>query len=48
MNTPGQYVDSGSFLVTQDNVSTYDDQRHATSMDILKAFQDQYLTCKAA
>lgn len=48
MNTPGQYVDSGSFLVTKDTVDTYDAQRQATSMDILKAFQEQYLTCKSA
>ncbi|MFN8622426.1 MAG: sugar ABC transporter substrate-binding protein [Chloroflexota bacterium] len=48
MNTPGQYVDSGSFLVTKDNVTSYDAQRQATSMDILKDFQTKYLTCKAA
>ena len=45
MNTPGQYVDSGSFLVTTDNVDTYDAERQATSMEILAAFQNEYLTC---
>ncbi len=47
MNTPGQIVDSGSFLVTKDTVDTYDAQRQATSMDILAAFQNDYLTCGA-
>lgn len=47
MNTPGQIVDSGSFLVTKDTVDTYDAQRQATSMDILAAFQNEYLTCGA-
>ena len=47
MNTPGQIIDSGSFLVTTDTVDTYDAQRQATSMDILAAFQNEYLTCGA-
>ncbi|CAB4342875.1 MAG: substrate-binding domain-containing protein [Actinobacteria bacterium] len=46
MNTPGLYVDSGSFLVTKDNVDTYDDTRQATSKEILTAFQTEYMTCK--
>ena len=29
MNPPGQYVDSGSFLVTTDNVDTYDAESFA-------------------
>jgi ribose transport system substrate-binding protein len=48
MNTPGQIVDSGSFLVTKDTVDTYDALRQSTSMDILKAFQTEYMTCAAA
>lgn len=47
MNTPGQIVDSGSFLVTTDTVDTYDQTRKDTSMQILKDFQEQYLTCGA-
>lgn len=45
MNTPGLYVDSGSFLVTKDNLDTYDQERHATSEELAKDFLDQYLTC---
>jgi len=45
MNEPGLYVDSGSFLVTQDNVETYDAEREATSKEILAAFQNEYMTC---
>lgn len=45
MNEPGLIVDSGSFLVTQDNVDTYDDERRATSMDLLEDFQTEYLSC---
>jgi ribose transport system substrate-binding protein len=46
MNTPGLYVDSGSFLVTKANVGTYDSTRQATSKTILKDFQTKYMTCK--
>lgn len=45
MNTPGLYVDSGSFLVTTANVETYDAEREATSKSILAAFQTEYMTC---
>jgi ribose transport system substrate-binding protein len=45
MNTPGLYVDSGSFLVTKDNVDTYNETRQATSKEILAAFQNEYMTC---
>jgi ribose transport system substrate-binding protein len=47
MNTPGQIVDSGSFLVTTDTVDTYDQTRKDTSMQILADFQNTYLTCGA-
>ena len=45
MNEPGLYVDSGSFLVTTENVDTYDAEREATSKEILAAFQSEYMTC---
>lgn len=45
MNEPGLYVDSGSFLVTQENVETYDEERQAASMSILEDFQNEYLSC---
>lgn len=45
MNEPGLYVDSGSFLVTSDNVETYDAERESTSKSILAAFQNEYMTC---
>jgi ribose transport system substrate-binding protein len=46
MQTPGLYVDSGSFLVTKDNVATYDKERHDTSMKLLNDFKTKYLSCK--
>jgi ribose transport system substrate-binding protein len=45
MNEPGLIVDSGSFLVTTDNVETYNADREATSKSILAAFQTEYMTC---
>jgi ribose transport system substrate-binding protein len=45
MNEPGLIVDSGSFLVTADNVETYNADREATSKSILAAFQSEYMTC---
>lgn len=46
MKTPGQYVDSGSFLVSKDTVSTYDAQRLAKTKSLIADFKSQYLTCK--
>ena len=46
MKTPGQYVDSGSFLVTKDTVATYDAQRLAKTKSLIEDFKSQYLTCK--
>ncbi len=46
MNEPGLYVDSGSFLVTQENVDTYDDERRAKSEEILQDFETNHLTCE--
>ena len=45
VNDPGFIVDSGSFLVTAENVDTYDDEREAKTKEILSAFQSDYLTC---
>lgn len=45
MNEPGIIVDSGSFLVTKENVANYDDERVARTKEILKDFQDEYMTC---
>jgi ribose transport system substrate-binding protein len=46
MKTPGQYVDSGSFLVSKDTVATYDAQRLAKTKSLIADFKSQYLTCK--
>jgi ribose transport system substrate-binding protein len=45
MNEPGLYVDSGSFLVTKDNIDSYDAERQATSKEILDKFKNEYLNC---
>lgn len=46
MNDPGVIVDSGSFLVTKDNVDSYDAERKAKTDDLLKQFQTELLSCK--
>jgi ribose transport system substrate-binding protein len=46
MSQPGVVIDSGSFVVTKDNVDTYDTQRQAKTADLQKAFDSQYLVCK--
>jgi ribose transport system substrate-binding protein len=45
MNEPGLYVDSGSFLVTKDNIDSYDVEREAKSDELLDSFKNDYLTC---
>jgi ribose transport system substrate-binding protein len=45
VNEPGFRVDSGSFLVTKDTIPTYDNDRKATTKEILKDFQTKYFTC---
>lgn len=45
VNDPGFVVDSGSFLVTKDNVDNYDDERQAKTKEILADFQNDYFTC---
>lgn len=45
MTDPGVIVDSGSFVVTKDNVASYDDERTAFAEDVMKKFKDELLTC---
>jgi ribose transport system substrate-binding protein len=46
MNTPGVTVDSGSFVVTKTNVTTYDAQRQAQTKQLKADFDSKYLSCK--
>ncbi|MGC0249362.1 sugar ABC transporter substrate-binding protein [Pseudactinotalea sp. Z1748] len=46
VNDPGFVVDSGSFLVTQENLDTYDDERMTRTEELLTAFQTEYLNCE--
>ncbi|MCO6007983.1 sugar ABC transporter substrate-binding protein [Actinoallomurus purpureus] len=45
VRTPGTAVDSGSFVVTHDNVTTYDQERQAKTQQLLKTFKDTVLSC---
>jgi ribose transport system substrate-binding protein len=45
MKTPGVIVDSGSFVVTKDNVDTYDDERKAKTKELQTEFASQ-LSCQ--
>ena len=46
MADPGVIVDSGSFVVTKDNVDTYGDEQSAFADTVKKKFEDDLLTCK--
>lgn len=46
IKTPGVIVDSGSFVVNQKNVKTYDTEREATSVKIKSDFETTLMTCK--
>lgn len=46
VKNPGVTVDSGSFLVTQKNVDTYNDERLAFDVTLKDAFSTKYLSCK--
>ena len=46
MAEPGVVVDSGSFVVTKDNVETYSDEQTAFADQVKKQFEDDLLTCK--
>ncbi len=45
MTTPGVIVDSGSFVVTKDNVDTYDAERLAKADELQATFSSELLTC---
>jgi ribose transport system substrate-binding protein len=45
MRTPGQVIDSGSFVVTKSNVATYDQARQAKTKALLKQFSTSVLKC---
>ncbi|WP_186000322.1 substrate-binding domain-containing protein [Streptomyces malaysiensis] len=45
MRRPGQSVDSGSFVVTKENLATYDRARKAKTDQLKKRFADDVLTC---
>ncbi|MFD5792968.1 sugar ABC transporter substrate-binding protein [Streptomyces diastatochromogenes] len=46
MRHPGQIIDSGSFVVTKTNVSTYDSARTARTEQLKKQFADTVLVCE--
>ncbi|MER6103362.1 substrate-binding domain-containing protein [Streptomyces sp. NPDC001832] len=45
MKQPGKTVDSGSFVVTSKNVSSYDDARKAKTAELKKQFAEELLSC---
>lgn len=45
VNESGFTVDSGSFLVTQENVETYDEERLAKTEELLQQFQNEFFDC---
>ncbi|MFJ2030168.1 sugar ABC transporter substrate-binding protein [Streptosporangium sp. NPDC087985] len=46
MATPGVVIDSGSFVVTKDNVDSYETERTTTTDELKKQFDAEYLMCK--
>jgi ribose transport system substrate-binding protein len=45
MKDDGVIIDSGSFVVTKDNVSSYDTERQTKTAELRKAFDSDYLAC---
>lgn len=45
MKEPGVIVDSGSFVVTKENVETYDQERVTFADGVKKKFEDELLNC---
>jgi ribose transport system substrate-binding protein len=45
MRTPGLTIDSGSFVVTKNNVTTYDAERQKETTQLKADFDDKYLSC---
>jgi ribose transport system substrate-binding protein len=39
------HIDSGTLLITKDNLATYNDERKALTKEILDTFRDKYLDC---
>ena len=39
------HIDSGTLLITKDNVATYDNERKALTKEIATGFKDKYLVC---
>jgi ribose transport system substrate-binding protein len=46
MAQPGVEVDSGSFVVTKDNVANYETDRQAKTGELRKDFDSKYLVCQ--
>jgi ribose transport system substrate-binding protein len=46
MAQPGVIIDSGSFVVTKDNVATYEADRTAKTAQLRQDFDSKYLVCK--
>jgi ribose transport system substrate-binding protein len=41
------FIDTGTFLIDQSNLDTYQDQRVQITQDLLSTFEANYLTCPA-
>ena len=39
------HIDSGTLLISVDNIDTYDDERKALTREITESFRDKYLDC---
>lgn len=46
MVEPGTIIDSGSFVVTKDNLKTYDAEREATTEELRTEFTENQLSCE--
>jgi ribose transport system substrate-binding protein len=46
MKTPGEDIDSGSFVVTTANLSDYDAERQTKTKQLKAAFDSTYLSCQ--
>lgn len=48
LTTPqtGRFVNSGLFLLTADNLDTYQEEVRALTLDLLSDFEDTYLSCE--
>ena len=46
MKTPGVAINSGSFVVTKSNVTSYDKQRQAETARLKTDFDNKYLSCQ--